>query len=72
MQKIKKVIQIELSGRHVPAVIDQTPGIPVTVNGKKVEGAVKKILCGMNIETSMSVVNKECLEFYKDWAREHT
>ena len=71
VQKVKNVIKKELSGRHLPGIIDETPGIPVTVNGKKIEGAVKQILCGMNIKTSASVANKECLEFYKDWAKEH-
>ncbi len=72
VQRVKDVVKNELSGRHVPGVIDQAPGeIPVTVNGKKVEGAVKQILSGMNIKTSASVANKECLEFYKEWATKH-
>jgi acetoacetyl-CoA synthetase len=71
VQKVKDVVRKELSGRHVPGIIDETPGIPVTVNGKKVEGTVKQILSGMNIKTSASVANKECLEFYKKWAEEH-
>jgi acetoacetyl-CoA synthetase len=71
VQKVKDVIRKELSGRHVPGIIDETPSIPVTVNGKKVEGAVKQILSGMNIKTSASVANKECLGFYKEWANEH-
>jgi acetoacetyl-CoA synthetase len=71
IQRVKDVIRSDLSGRHVPEIIDQTPGIPVTVTGKKVEGAVKQILSGMNIKTSASVANKECLEFYKDWAQQN-
>lgn len=71
VQRMKNTIRTELSGRHVPGVIDETPGIPVTVNGKKVEGVVKQILSGMNIKTSASVANKECLQFYRDWAAEH-
>jgi acetoacetyl-CoA synthetase len=71
VQRVKDVIKIELSGRHVPAIVDQVPDIPVTVNGKKVEGAVKQILCGMNIKTSASVANKDCLDFYKEWAKKH-
>lgn len=71
VQRIKDVIKKELSGRHVPGIIDKTPAIPVTVNGKKVEGVVKQILSGMNIKTSASVANKDCLEFYKEWAKLH-
>lgn len=37
----------------------------------RVEGAVKQILCGMNVKTSASVANAECLEWYRDWAKSH-
>jgi acetoacetyl-CoA synthetase len=33
--KIKTTIKQGLSARHVPAVIDECPEIPVTTNGKK-------------------------------------
>lgn len=69
--KIKSVVRKELSARHVPSTIDECPEIPVTTNGKKVEGAVKKILCGLNVKTSASVANAECLEWYKEWAEKH-
>ncbi|KAK5118896.1 hypothetical protein LTR62_000107 [Meristemomyces frigidus] len=68
---IKAVIRKELSARHVPGVIDKCPEIPVTVNGKKVEGAVKQILCAMNVKTSASVANAECLDWYREWAASH-
>ncbi|KAI7144997.1 acetoacetate-CoA ligase [Hortaea werneckii] len=68
---IKSVVRKELSARHVPGIIDQCPEIPVTTNGKKVEGAVKQILCGMNVKTSASVANAACLDWYKDWAKSH-
>lgn len=50
-----------------------SPGIaiPVTTNGKKVEVAVKQILCGMNVKTSASVANAECLEWYRGWNKRH-
>ncbi|KAG4436664.1 hypothetical protein IFR05_007843 [Cadophora sp. M221] len=68
---IKAVIRKELSARHVPAVIDECFDIPITGNGKKVEIAVKQILCGMNIKVGASVANKECLEWYQEWAASH-
>lgn len=33
--RIRNVMRTELSARHVPAIIDECPEIPVTVNGKK-------------------------------------
>ncbi|KAH7381944.1 acetoacetyl-CoA synthase-like protein [Cadophora sp. MPI-SDFR-AT-0126] len=66
--RIKSVIRKELSARHVPGVIDECFDIPITGNGKKVEIAVKQILCGMNIKVGASVANKECLEWYREWS----
>lgn len=71
VSKIKATIKNALSARHVPAVIDECPEIPITTNGKKVEGAVKQILCGLNVKTSASVANVECLDWYREWARTH-
>ncbi|KAF2126492.1 acetoacetate-CoA ligase [Dothidotthia symphoricarpi CBS 119687] len=69
--RIKVTIKQALSARHVPAVVDECPEIPVTTNGKKIEGAVKQILCGMNVKTSASVANAECLDWYREWASKH-
>jgi acetoacetyl-CoA synthetase len=33
--RIREVVRMELSPRHVPKIIDECPEIPVTVNGKK-------------------------------------
>ena len=33
--RVKRVVREKLSARHVPAVVDECPEIPVTVNGKK-------------------------------------
>ncbi|KAH7355748.1 hypothetical protein BKA66DRAFT_515892 [Pyrenochaeta sp. MPI-SDFR-AT-0127] len=71
VDNIKTTIKKALSTRHVPAVVDECPEIPVTTNGKKVEGAVKQILCGMNVKTSASVANAECLDWYREWAKSH-
>ncbi|PGH06765.1 acetoacetate-CoA ligase [Blastomyces parvus] len=69
--RIQATIRKELSARHVPAIIDACPEIPVTTNGKKVENAVKQILCGLNIKTGASVANAKCLEWYRRWAVEN-
>jgi len=71
VKRIQAMVRKELSARHVPKIIDQCPEIPLTTNGKKVEGAVKQILCGLHIKTSASVANKECLDWYRQWAKEH-
>lgn len=34
-KRIKGVVREKLSARHVPAIVDECPEIPVTVNGKK-------------------------------------
>ena len=69
--RIRAAVRRELSARHVPAIVDSCPEIPVTSNGKKVENAVKQILCGLNIKTGASVANAGCLEWYRKWAAEH-
>lgn len=71
VKSIQKVIRGELSARHVPGIVDETPEIPVTTNGKKIEAAVKQILCGMNVKTSASVANAGCLDWYREWANSH-
>lgn len=69
--RIQATIRKELSPRHVPGIVDACPEIPVTSNGKKVEGAVKQILCGLNIKIGASVANASCLDWYRRWAAEH-
>lgn len=69
--RVQAVIRKELSPRHVPGVVAACPEIPVTSNGKKVENAVKQILCGMNIKIGASVANAACLDWYRGWAAEN-
>lgn len=69
--RIQATIRKELSPRHVPGVVDACPEIPVTSNGKKVENAVKQILCGLNIKIGASVANASCLDWYRAWAAEN-
>lgn len=69
--RIKAAVRKELSPRHVPGIIDACPEIPVTSNGKKVENAVKQILCGLNIKIGASVANASCLDWYRAWASAH-
>jgi acetoacetyl-CoA synthetase len=41
--------------------------VPVTINGKKVETAVKQIISGWEIRVSSTVANPECLKGYRRW-----
>lgn len=65
MTKLKKTIRAERSARHVPAVILPVGDIPYTLNGKKVEVAVKKIIHGQDVNNRGALRNPESLELYK-------
>ena len=71
VERVKGAVRKSLSARHVPSIIEACPEIPVTTNGKKVEVAVKQILCGLDLQISASVANKECLEWFREWHRTH-
>lgn len=64
IEKVKLAIRKELSSRHVPAVILETSAIPYTINGKKVEVAVKQAICGEDVHNRGSLANPESLDLY--------
>lgn len=66
-QRLRLAIRTSLSARHVPKFIVQVPEIPVIINGKKVEIAVKKITSGNKVQVSATVVNPKALEFYEQF-----
>lgn len=66
--RVKSIIRQQLSPRHVPAVILPVAEIPYTVNGKKVEIAVKKIISGQTYVPSGTLSNPECLKLYEQAA----
>ena len=53
-----------MSARHVPKFIIEVPEIPVTINGKKVEVAVKQIISGKDVKASATVANPESLQLF--------
>lgn len=63
---LRRLIREHLSPRHVPAIILSVPDIPYTVNGKKVEVAIKRILAGESIPTSGAIVNPQSLQYFYD------
>ncbi|KAK5275693.1 hypothetical protein LTR40_012641, partial [Exophiala xenobiotica] len=50
VRKIKEAIATALSPRHVPKFVERVSEIPYTVNGKKVEIAVKKVISGQKVK----------------------
>ncbi|KAJ5679875.1 Acetoacetyl-CoA synthetase [Penicillium macrosclerotiorum] len=66
--RIKSAIRAELSARHVPTFIFETPEIPTTVNLKKVELPIKQIVSGKRIQPSGTLLNPGSLEFYYRFA----
>ena len=63
---IKKTIFKECSPRHVPEIILEAKDIPYTINGKKVEIAVKKVINGENVENKDALKNPETLDLFKN------
>lgn len=62
--KIKSQIRTNCSPRHVPSVIKAVPDVPYTINGKKVEIAVKKIIHGQTVGNKDALANPECLDYF--------
>ena len=63
-ERIKKTIRVNASPRHVPAKIIAVPDIPYTLNMKKVELSVKKVIEGQAVQNRDALKNPESLDFY--------
>lgn len=63
-KKLRDTIAQGLSRRHVPKFMIQVDDIPMTVNGKKVEIAVKQVISGKDVKVSSTVANPETLRGY--------
>lgn len=66
VKKLKTAIRQNCSPRHVPAIILEIADIPYTINGKKVEIAVKKIIAGQAVQNRSALANPESLDLYKN------
>lgn len=64
LKKINDKIRINCSPRHVPSIIKSVPEIPYTINGKKVEIAIKKIIHGQEVKNKDALTNPSCLDFF--------
>lgn len=65
ISQTKSTTQSKLTPRHVPKHVLQVDEIPYTINGKKIELAVKQIVSGQTIVPSGAVANPESLETYE-------
>ncbi len=71
--RLRGAVRTELSPRHVPDEIHRIADIPRTLNGKKMEVPVKRILAGASIEESArtdAMANPGSLEGFARWASE--
>ncbi|CCK78843.1 acetoacetate--CoA ligase [Desulfobacula toluolica] len=64
--KIRTDIRANASPRHVPAKIIECPDIPYTLNMKKVELAVKKMIEGKEVKNKDALKNPDALDFFAD------
>jgi acetoacetyl-CoA synthetase len=64
--KIRNTIRINASPRHVPAKIIQVPAIPYTLNMKKVELAVRKVIQGKPVLNKDALSNPGVLNYYAE------
>jgi len=64
--RIRTTLRQNASPRHVPAKIIQTSAIPYTLNMKKVELAVKKVIEGKPVLNKDALSNPEALDFYEN------
>ncbi|KAE8232843.1 hypothetical protein CF326_g2121 [Tilletia indica] len=64
--KVKTLIRARRSARHVPAFVYKVSGVPKTLNGKRVEVPVKKLINGAALESinQATLLNPEVLLEY--------
>jgi acetoacetyl-CoA synthetase len=62
--QIRTTLRTSASPRHVPAKIVQVPDVPYTLNMKKVELAVKKVIQGQVVLNKDALRNPEALDYY--------
>jgi acetoacetyl-CoA synthetase len=62
VDKIKKQIRDNTTTRHVPAKVLPVNDIPVTLNGKKVEIAVRNVIEGKPVTNKDALANPEALD----------
>ncbi|RYP12644.1 hypothetical protein DL767_011179 [Monosporascus sp. MG133] len=69
VKEVKEAIGTELTKRHVPKYVFETPEIPTTVNLKKVELPIKQIVSGQVVKPSGTLLNPGSLDYYYRFAK---
>jgi len=64
VRKIRDAIRVNVSAHHVPARVLAVDDIPYTINGKKVELAVREVIHGRPVTNRDALANPEALEGY--------
>ena len=70
--RIRGKIRADISPRYVPDEVIQAPNVPKTLNGKKLEVPIKKVLLGgvpSGVLNRDSVSDPSALDFYTELAR---
>jgi acetoacetyl-CoA synthetase len=65
-RKIKEVIRVNTTPRHVPAKVLQVPDIPRTKSGKIVELAVRAVVHGAPVKNLEALANPEALDHFRN------
>ncbi|MBA2878276.1 acetoacetyl-CoA synthetase [Anoxybacillus kamchatkensis] len=72
-QRVKEAIKAHVSPRFIPEEIYQVDQIPKTLNGKKMEIPIRKLLLGFPLEKAVNVgsmANSESLSFFIELAKQ--
>ncbi len=65
-ERIREIIRLNASPRHVPAKIGAVPDIPRTRSGKIVELAVRAVVQGEAARNEEALANPEALDYFRD------
>jgi len=65
-EKIKQKIRTEATPRHVPHEIYEVHEVPKTMNGKKMESALRDLFQGKALTNKSSMVNMDCLKEFEE------
>lgn len=66
VKRINAAIREQLSPRHVPSMTLKVDDIPYTLNGKKIEVAVKTVISGKEVTNKAAIANPESLQLFKN------
>ena len=66
VKRIKTNIRAKTTPRHVPARVIEVADIPYTINGKKVELAVRNVIHGLPVKNQDALTNPDALKLYEE------